>query len=355
MQANKEIKFNPKTVIKEMKCSQRRTFVYSLNLALATIAVFAGAIFFTRNVLYLLIPFILIPWAYASTMMILDKNANDESAPSMFFASFSYYYRNGVFGSYRLIRNYFVGLLVSLFVSFITGAIYYFIAVKAGGELSKLLSQAYFYLSNGDMASLKSLLSVESSLTKMIETIFAVEFVIFFLIFLHSFGVYGINALSKSAALINSPTNRLFSKVVRTNWKEFFKIYYGMLYPLLIIETIGGVGGYFLSTLISSFNLEQRIIFAIGVAIVLLSMCFGYYVHALALMENVYAKMVVDFLMKSAEDMLSDPEFLEEFNENEQNEIKENFEELKKIAKQEKNHCDFDGENDNDDIESEDD
>ncbi len=347
-----KIKFNPKAVIDDMKNSQRKTFVFSLNLALICLVVFALAFFFGRSLLFILVPFVLLPWIFASILMVMDKQANDLSAPSLFLASFSLFYRQNMFGSYRIIRNYLISWAISLIVSLLTGVIYYY--ASSNPELEKLVSQAYFYLSNGNTNMLNGLLSTESALTKMIEIISATQLASFFLIFVHEMSVYGLNAMMMVVSIRDRNMNRLFTKAMKANWKEFFKMYYGMIYPLLIIWLICGVGGYFLSTLIDGLYLEQRVIFAIGFGLSLASLGFGYYVHAIHLMQGVYGKMAFDYVMRISEETMNDPRFMDELNEDERKSFKEQIDQIKKIVNDEKNSCDSDEPDDNGGMESED-
>ena len=345
----KKRKFNPKAVIEDMKESKRSTFVFSLNLALVSLAIFAAALFMS-SLLYLLIPFILIPWAYASMIMIADKQANEVSAPSLFFASFGMYYRSAVFGSYRLIRNYFISLLVGVLSGVVTGFIYYYVVSATNTELSTLMNQVYFYISNGNTDGLTKLLSVDSPLTKMLSVCSMTEFVVFFLIFIHCFGVYGLNALARTAApsdgLSQRQLNGLYTQSIRAHWKQFFKVYYGMLYPLFIIEIAGGVGGYFLSGLIPDITMSQQVIFGVGLAVVLLSLCYGYYAHALHLMQEPYSMMMIKFLYNKSKEVFSDPECKDALSEDDQAEVDRQLKEFEKMIEDENKDCNSSESND---------
>lgn len=355
----KKIKFNPQAVIEDMKQSKRSTFVFSLNLALVSLATFAAALFMS-SLLYLLIPFLLIPWAYASMIMIADKKANEVSAPSLFFASFGMYYRNGVFGSYRLIRNYFISLLVGILSGVVTGIIYYYVVSASNAELSNLMNQVSFYISNGDTDGLITLLSAESPLTKMLSVCSMTEFVVFFLIFIHLFGVYGLNALVRTATpsdgLTQRQLNGLYTNSIRTHWRQYSKVYYGMLYPLLIIELCGGVGGYFLSGLIPGIAMSQQVIFGVGLAAVLLSLCFGYYAHALHLMQEPYSMMMIKFLYNKSKEVFNNPECKDALSEDDQAEVERQLQEFEKMIEEENKDCNsLESNDDNVDKKNEDD
>ncbi len=347
-----KIKYNPKAVIEDMKENKRKTFVFSLNLALLNLVVFALAFFFGRGLLFILIPFVLLPWSFASMVTILYQRDDKASAPSYFHGSLRSFYRENLLVSYRLIRNYFISWAISLAVGVLTGIIYYY--SSSNPELEKLLSQAYFYMSNGDTNMLNALLSTESALTKMISVITATKLASFFLVFVHQMSVFGLSPMLVGFPFYDRDVNRIFTGSVKSNRKEFFKMYYGMIYPLLILWIVCGVGGYFLSALIPGIYLEQRVLFAIGVGLSLTLLAFKYYAHALHLMKDRCSDFIHDFVLDRMKKTIDDPSFSGKMSEEDIAWIRKTIEEMKKTANDENNPCDSSALNDNGGIESED-
>lgn len=331
-------KYSPKAIIQSMKKEGRHSLIFSINLALVSVAVFAVA-FFNRAFLYILIPFILMPWALASMIMIMNKEANEVSSPSYFFRAFGVYYRNNILGSYRIIRNFLISFLCSALLGGVAALIYYAVSVSTGGELVDDIQKLMFLITTGDNEGLQLLLSTDCALTEMLAVSTAVELASFFMFFVHYYGVYSINAVVQVAATKVDNINIMFTKTIKANRKAFFKMYYGYLWPLLVIEVVALVGGFFLSLLIPNTYIEQNVIFAVGFSIAILSLLFGYYVHALHAMSEPYIAMTLSFLVQSGREAMNDPKFVNSLSEEEKAALEEQIDKMNRMVNDENSDC----------------
>ena len=326
----KEPALGIKDVFAHLKEGHRRCFLYDLNLALMVLGVFALGVYFPDS-LYLTIPLILIPWMYASMLMILDKRANDSSAPSLFFRSFTQYFRPGPLGSYRVIRNYFISLGFAVLASFLTGIIYYVVAPRFDPAFNDAINEMLGYINMQNTEALRQFFDSNASFRMMIDVISIVDVAVFFFLFTHKIGLYGPNAMLRTTSYDpRSNMNQLYVKTIRSDWRGFYRHYAKMFWPFLILELGGMVGGYFLGGLIPTLGVAQRMVFGAGLASFLLALCFGYYVTAIDLLRKPFGEQMMAFIFEASEQVINDPRMAERLTPEQMEEMKQELEEARK-------------------------
>lgn len=322
-------------VLAHLKEGKRQYFLYNLNLSLVIAGIFALACF-VESSLFVTIPLILIPWFYASCVMILDKQANDISGPSLFFSSYAMYFRPGPFGSYRLIRHFFIALGIALVALFFTSMIYVYVAPLFDPAFNDSMNELMTYLNLENLEAFQQFLSTNESIIRMMQVMSIVEAAAFFIVFVHKIALYGLNAINRTSVMVGDPNmNRLYGNTVRKNFKAFYSFYIRTLWPLFIIELGGGALGYYISGYIPFAYANQKAMFAIGFSLAFLSLVgFAYYVAVLDMFRIPFGVMMTNNVIQWGEKTLNDPMASQSMSPEEMEQVKKDLDAMKKALEE---------------------
>lgn len=279
-------------VIAEMK-KPRRRWPYAFALFLMAIPV-AALSFFWQWTTYLTIPFVFLPFFFAATMMILDPTANGTMSNRVMFSLYGAYYRP-YFGVFRVVRNGLIALAWSALLGGLAMMVSYLISNAVDPEFGPAWEQFVTYYENGNVLDAVDFLTTNATLGLLTHISEITTTVVFFIVFAHKIGLYGLNLYHRST--LEAPArmaNALYCKAIKDSRGDFQTDYFSATWPLYVILVALLAGGYFIAFAIQGITLYGRIGFMTGFALCLLPLSLPYYAAYLSLATKKYRFFFID-------------------------------------------------------------
>ena len=211
-------------------------------------------------------PLLFAPSSFAFLLSVNALNMDQEATPSSYFLYFTRFFSRDVFGSYRLLRNFFLSLLVSLFLAFIFGTLY----IKGVSSIDPSFTESFDtlleYQRAGNLEALQKLLETDTSLLSFVFYLSTFFFSSFFLLYLHFFLRSGIVPLilRGSGSFPYRVRLAVYSLALRQKGVHYNAYYYGAMMPLYLFIMGFFVLGAYVSSLFLEDILSQPIFIVMG-------------------------------------------------------------------------------------------
>ncbi len=300
---------NSGSLSKEAFSLFKKRFLYSFPITfgfiLLFIAILAFGVFFPFT-LWISVPFLLLPLCFAYTLSLSDGHQDNELSNQRTIAYFLSYFHTPFYGSYRVIRNFFL----SLFWTVLFGIALYFCIVPIFSSLSSEFVSAFAnfsgYLEQRNYESAAYLLANDPDISRFFLLYSLLTYVFFTLNFLARLLGYSLNPFFR----LNfgyGPTalsNHIFQGGLRIKRSEYFHDYISStwwLFLLFLLFDAAGVaiGWFYLLSYLSPIGI---VAFGIGLGFLAISPFLSYYVWFLNLLNQKFESTFIDYYIHLAEE-----------------------------------------------------
>lgn len=270
--------------------------------------VFSAAIIFLCTLIdglsglsLLLIPLIILPCLFATSVVHLDLSHGDENVT---FKKFLNYFLNYYRGPFRSSFRFFYTLLFTLLISIAAEVLFSFVsygicvAIDKEGINNAISTIKDLVLSGGALneeLTLKDLLTTNYSIFMLflnvssLSTLFISMFYFICSISKNSLSIYA-KLLNKNTKMNPLIINSFAFSVVKKN-KQFKKDYYSLNWPLYLFLFLGFVGGV-LMFCFKSDNTELLALSSTGLAILLMSFYLPFYFPNMEVLFDKYKEEI---------------------------------------------------------------
>ncbi len=211
-------------------------------------------------------PLLFAPSSFAFLLSVNALNMGQEATPSSYFLFFMRFFSRDVFGSYRLLRNFFLSLLLSLFLSFLFGLLYVKGASFADASFMESFDAFLEYQKTSNLEALQKLMETDLHLLRFRFYLSVFFLSSFCLIYLHLFLRSGIIPLilRGSGSFPYRVRLAVYSLALRQKGVRYNAHYYGAMLPLYLFIMAFFVLGEYVSSLFLEDVLSQSIVILMG-------------------------------------------------------------------------------------------
>jgi|GEM_PF-1451464 hypothetical protein len=240
-----------KTAWKLYKTQIGKTIPTLFNFTMICFAVFAVAVLLPES-LYVTFSFVVIPFFFAFAMSDSYLHHGTEITGRQFYRYYATYFQPTFFGSYRLIRNFFFAILISLAGALLTSAVYFGVAYSTDAAFKAAADAMLTEFAATPTLDLSTLITASSPLYYWLLAMQIGEFGALSLAFLHLTARAGL--LPYLRAIMPGGNSRMINAVYGTSMKSirtsYNRDYFSALWPgyLLVVAgyALGSVGSYYL-------------------------------------------------------------------------------------------------------------
>ncbi len=293
---------------------------------------------FFPGFLIFVVPFLIIPLFFAYCLSINDGHKNGDFSNKRMVAYFFSYFRMPFYGSYRVVRNFFLAILLALIAEII---VYLGVGnIWASQDLLLYESLNVFsgYLAKGDYAAATSYMSTSPSINSFFSVIYLATYVVFAVIFVFRTSYcYALNPFFRffSPTLSLPISNGIYVGGMKKARSEYFKDYFSCFWPMLTVGTIFFAFGIFLARAYwdSFFSEAGAVVLGLTFGLLGITPFLPFYACCLGAMMEKYMGYFLSYSVEMAERKLKEIKNKENFDEEEISTFEKALNDSKKMLK----------------------
>lgn len=312
-------------------------FSYSLpttfGISILILSILTFGIFFPAF-MWVGVPFLILPLLFAYTLSLSDGHEEGELSNRRTITYFLSYFRTPFYGSYRVIRNFFL----SLFWSTVFSIILYFSLAPIFSNLSDGFSNAFKtfgeYIGQRNYESAIYLIENSESLSSFFFVLCLLDSAFFSLCFLFFLLRYSLNPFFRLRFGYGPShiSNHIFVDSLRNRKGEYMHDLFTSTWWFILLFVgffaLGiAIGWIYLNGFITP---QGIVVFALGIGFLAISPFLSYYVCLLNLMNKKYETTFVDYYLRLAEETFLAAKEANELSEEETEFYQEQIEQGKK-------------------------
>lgn len=338
---NSENKFTlPKDAWEKFKAKTGYALPLNLGFTLLVVSLFVLSAFFSEWT-WLIVHFFVIPLFFAFNVSLCDGHKDGDLSNKRTFAYFFAYFRPPFFGTYRVVFNYVIAMLLTMIAEIPLYAIFSSIYASNYGDFVPLLNEAYRLLQQTDADGLYSLFKSEATLQSFLSAMTLSSQIILSFIFVYRLSYYLINPVLRLnlGPMPSRGANAIYVGglgSVRPNLnfrKDLFLGTYWIVLLFLPFFACGvAIGRLLIPSLIDEVG-SVMLGFAFGTLVI--SPFFPYLIFYLDLLATRYKDSFLNYSVQMAEEALNSMKLRQEVNEEEQKALEDAINQFKESQKSE--------------------
>ena len=332
---NNENKFAlPKEAWEKFKAKTGYAFPLNLGFTLLTVSLFMLSAFFSEWSA-LVVYFLIIPLFFVFNVSLCDGHKDGDISNKRTFAYFFAYFRPPFFGTYRVIFNYLIALLLAIIAEVPLYAIFSSLYASNYSDFVPLMDEAYRLLQQADGDGLYSLFTSEATLKSFLSVMTLSSQIVLSLVFVYRLSYYLINPALRLnlGPMPLRGANTIYVGGLRSarpnlNFrKDLFLGTYWMILLFLPFFSLGiAISRLFFANLIDEGG-SVMMGFAFGALVI--SPFFPYLIFYLDLLATRYRNSFLNYSIQMAEEALNSMKLRQEVNEEEQKALEDAIKEFK--------------------------